>query len=99
MNQQPQEQEQEQGPAQPSNVVGVGIQCDRHGDITKGALYLHYTTEKEDGQKEEHHYVYCVKCLNEYLAKLQAAGEFGKVTFVPIMGTSGEEQSTPAAAN
>jgi len=66
-------------------IVGAKILCDRHGDITKGSLYLHYgTVNEKTGKVEECHFIYCVKCLNEYLANLQKQGIVGKTSVLPI---------------
>ena len=65
--------------------VGAQILCDKHGDVTKGSLYLHYGVHNEQtGQVEENHFIYCVKCLNEYLADLQKKGILGNISVRPI---------------
>jgi hypothetical protein len=67
------------------------VVCDRHGDITKSALFFSYTTTGKNGENQKHNCIYCIPCLNEYLESLQKEGKLGTIALVPIIGDKSTE--------
>lgn len=63
------------------------IYCSKHGIINDAAVAFSYsTTNDKTGIIEKRNCIYCIACLNEYLAKLQDKGELGLIGAVPILG-------------
>lgn len=66
-------------------LKSVRVVCEKHGDVTNACAFFSYETKNAAGKLVKENAAYCIPCINEYLHKLQAAGEIGKLSLVPIV--------------
>lgn len=72
-------------------IKSARVVCKKHGDITDSVLMVSYTTtDKETNKNIKYQCGYCIPCLNEYLMKLEKAGEISSIGFIPVLGPKDE---------
>jgi len=62
----------------------VELHCSKHDDITKGSIFLSYTTRQKEGKTIQHQNFFCVQCLSELLAEFAEQGKIGKLQMVRV---------------
>lgn len=74
-------------------VKSIRVICKKHGDISDAVVMLNYSIkDKETGKNIQYKCGYCIPCLNEYLMKLEKAGELAGIGFVPVFGPKTDEE-------
>lgn len=68
-----------------ADVESFKISCSKHKDVTNATVNINFASRAADGSVKEHHYIYCLACLNELLLGFQNEGKIGKVSITPIV--------------
>ena len=51
---------------------------------TNASVNLNFASKTPEGTVKEHHYIYCLACINELLSEFQKEGKIGKISITPI---------------
>jgi hypothetical protein len=70
----------------------VELHCDKHDDITKGSIFLSYTTQTKEGKTIQHQNFFCVQCLTELINEFAEQGKIGKLQMVRVFRDKTEEE-------
>lgn len=65
-------------------VDSFRISCSKHKDVTNATVNLNFASKTPEGTIKEHHYIYCLACINELLSEFQKDGKIGKISITPI---------------
>lgn len=65
-------------------VKSFRISCSKHKDVTNATVNLNFASKTPEGTVKEHHYIYCLACINELLSEFQKDGKIGKISITPI---------------
>ena len=62
----------------------IELHCSKHEDITKGSVFLSYTTKQADGKITQHQNFFCVQCIADLLSEFAEQGKIGKLQMVRV---------------